>query len=112
MNWFNFECLWRNEEKPLQDCKEKKSRIENNKVEYIEHLICSRCFISEGRTRGKTPRETRLFPLEIVEIDSAFVLTLRLLPRVVDRLKNNYARKIRNKTEQRGLTEGAYDVKS
>ena len=45
MNWFNFECLWRNEEKPLQDCKEKKSQIENNKVEYIEHLICSRCFI-------------------------------------------------------------------
>ena len=39
MNWFNFECLWRNEENPLQDCKEKKSRIENNKVEYIEHLI-------------------------------------------------------------------------
>ena len=45
MNWFNFECLWRNEEKPLQDCKEKKSQIVNNKVEYIEHLICSRCFI-------------------------------------------------------------------
>ena len=45
MNWFNFECFWRNNTKPLQPSKEKKLRLENKKIEYIDHLICSSCFI-------------------------------------------------------------------
>ena len=49
-NWFNFECFWRNEEKPLHKCKEKKLQLENTKVEFIEHLICSRCFIFVNNT--------------------------------------------------------------
>ena len=45
MNWFNFECFWRNDTKPLQPSKEKNLRLENKKIEYIDHLICSSCFI-------------------------------------------------------------------
>ena len=45
MNWFNFECFWRNDSKPLQPSKEKKSRLENKKIEYIDNLICSSCFV-------------------------------------------------------------------
>ena len=32
MNWFNFECFWRNDTKPLQPSKEKKLRLENKKI--------------------------------------------------------------------------------
>tara|TARA_B100000963_G_scaffold328423_1_gene316917 strand:+ start:1617 stop:1889 length:273 start_codon:yes stop_codon:yes gene_type:complete len=45
MSWFNFECLWRTENKPLQQTSNKKLRLENKKVEYIEDLMCSSCFI-------------------------------------------------------------------
>ena len=45
MNWFNFECFWRNDSKSLQPSKEKKSRLENKKIEYIDNLICSSCFV-------------------------------------------------------------------
>ena len=36
IDWFNFECFWRSEEKPLQSSSNKKLRLENKKVEYID----------------------------------------------------------------------------
>ena len=45
LNWFNFECLWRNENKPLQSTSNEKLRFENKKVEYIDNLMCSSCFM-------------------------------------------------------------------
>ena len=45
IDWFNFECFWRSEEKPLQSSSNKKLRIENKKVEYIDDLMCSCCFM-------------------------------------------------------------------
>ena len=45
LNWFNFECLWRSENKPLQSTSNEKLRFENKKVEYINDLMCSSCFM-------------------------------------------------------------------
>ena len=44
-NWFNFECLWRSENKDLQSSSDKKLRLENKKIEYIDDLMCSCCFM-------------------------------------------------------------------
>tara|TARA_B000000477_G_C6060412_1_gene214197 strand:+ start:630 stop:911 length:282 start_codon:yes stop_codon:yes gene_type:complete len=43
-NLFNFECLWRTENKPLQHSSNKKIIEKNKKVEFIDNLICSGCF--------------------------------------------------------------------
>ncbi len=45
MNWFNFECIWRSENKPLQPTSNKNLRLEKKKVEYIDDLMCSCCFM-------------------------------------------------------------------
>ena len=44
-SWFNFECLWRSENNSLQPTSNKKIRLENKKVEYIDDLMCSSCFM-------------------------------------------------------------------
>lgn len=45
LNWFNFECLWRNENNNLQSSSNEKIRYENKKIEYIDDLMCSCCFM-------------------------------------------------------------------
>ena len=45
LNWFNFECLWRSDNNNLQSSSNKKLRLENKKVEYIDDLMCSCCFM-------------------------------------------------------------------
>ena len=45
LSWFNFECLWRSENNSLQPTSNKKIRLENKKVEYIDNLMCSSCFM-------------------------------------------------------------------
>ena len=44
LNWFNFECFWRNEKNDLQSYSNKKLRLDNKKIEYIDELMCSSCF--------------------------------------------------------------------
>jgi hypothetical protein len=45
INWFNFDCLWRSENTTLQSSSNKKLGKENQKVQYIDNLMCSSCFM-------------------------------------------------------------------
>ena len=45
LSWFNFECIWRSENNSLQPTSNKKPKLENKKVEYIDDLMCSSCFM-------------------------------------------------------------------
>ena len=45
LSWFNFECIWRSENSSLQPTSNKKLKLENKKVEYIDNLMCSSCFM-------------------------------------------------------------------